>query len=110
AARLNFISPRSPLAIGNRGIARRRRLATRIHRIEGNIRESSHLQLLSDLLLVMVAVRRPGHEPRRILRKDLCQRLHDDVGKVVFLDSVPDTEKEMTARLKDTAWLLGALH
>src|SRR4029079_19341610 len=42
--------------------------------------------------------------------KDLCQRLHDDVGEIVFLDSVPDTEKEMTARLNDTARFLVTLN
>ncbi len=44
------------------------------------------------------------------MRKDRCQRLRHDIGKLVFRNPVPDTEKEMTTRLEDPARLLVTLN
>ena len=67
-------------------------------------------QFLADLFDIMVAMWGTGHEARGVMREQCCQRFRYDIGKLVFRNSVPDVEKEMTARLENPARLLVTLN
>src|SRR3954469_18600994 len=97
-ARLDFISQRRSLAIGDRRLARRRRPADLAERIDRDLRKARQGQFFADFCHIVIAVRGAGHEARRIVREDRRQRCGDDFGEFIFGDLVPHVEKEVAAR------------
>jgi hypothetical protein len=58
---------------------------------------------------VVIAVRRARHETRRIRGKDGREGACHHVGEFVVLDSIPDVEQQVSARLQHAARLANAL-
>ena len=68
--------------------------------LDRDVCEAGGLQIAADLILIVVAVRRAGHETRRVVREDGGQCLRDHVGEFVVLNPVPDVEEKTAAVLQ----------
>src|SRR3954467_5353147 len=77
-ARLDFISQRRSLAIGDRRLARRLRPADIAAGLDSDLRKARHGQLFPKLGHIVIAVRGTGQEARRIMWKHRRQRFGDD--------------------------------
>ena len=93
-AGLDFIPQRGALAVGNRRIKRRGALLLSSTASTEISDKSRSIQFRADAFHIVVAVRGAGHETRRIMRKQRCQRFRHDISKLVLRNSVPYIEKE----------------
>jgi hypothetical protein len=91
-ARLDFVAQRRSLAIGGGGVACRWRATHFLARLDLDIGEPCAAQFLADQCDIVIAVRRPSEESRRVVRKHCGDGVGDVVGKGVLFDAIPDTE------------------
>lgn len=63
-----------------------------LSRLNVDVGEPCAAQFLADQRDIVMAVRRSGKEPRRVVRKNCGDGVSDVVGKGVFLDAVLGTE------------------
>ena len=104
--RLDLVPQRRPLTIGDGGNPRRRRAAAgRNGHDVGRSVESALREIARDRPMVMIAVRRPRQETRRILREDCRHRLCHRVGEFVLFDPIPDIEDEDAVRTEHASRL-----
>ncbi len=97
--RLDFVSQRPSLTVGDGRIARRRSPADVVPRLDRDRREARRRQRFANLSHIVIAMRGAGQEARRILRIAFGERLGHPIGELVFGDLVPYIEKEAAAGL-----------
>ena len=99
---LDLVAEKRSLTIGDGWKARRGCAALFGSRLDRHMGETCLLQLATDQRLIVVAVRRARQEARRIVRKELRERLRHFIRKNVLLDAIPYVEQEASSWLQDS--------